>query len=141
MKLRALTMTALTLLSAALLPLAATPAASAGQLKCRKVHAAFPGAEIDGTLCEGKLWTVKGWVKDTAADQHEAVFRIRYVTPDDMIPWHEQTYTQDLASTKGKPAGFVKRFEANFQGSAHDIVAQPCIFNGNDGRTCDKKWY
>lgn len=80
-------------------------------------------------------------MKDTAADEHEAVFRIQYVTPDDFIPGHEQTYTQDVSTTKGKPSGYVKEFDAQFQVSAHDLVAQPCVFNGNDGRTCAEKWY
>lgn len=125
-------------LGAVVVPVASAPAAVAAD--CRPVSGSMPGAKIGGQLCiERGGFRIKGWVKDTAADEHRAAFRIQYVREDNMYPG-DQTLTQFVDSTKEMPSGSTKKIDALFQGVVHDLVAQPCIRNFNH-KKCSPRWF
>lgn len=116
----------------------ATPAQADSRWKqCVPVQASKTGASIKGTLCIGHSeWRVAGWVKDTASDDRQAVFRIRWV--QHFAPGWDMTHTNMEATTGGRPAGSTVHFDNTYYGDLKALKAQPCT---QFPQTCTSRWY
>ncbi|WP_068798322.1 hypothetical protein [Pseudonocardia sp. HH130630-07] len=95
------------------------------------------GASIKGTLCIGHgEYRVHGWVKDTAADDRHAAFRIRIV--EHMAPGYDQTHTYSAETTARRPSGSTVRFDKSYVGSLKALKAQACV---RLPQRCDSRWH